>query len=64
MNVKRITATPEEIHHGTIGACRSCGRKQDGVEPDAEKYKCEHCHEHEVYGLEELLLRSELEVDP
>lgn len=60
--VARISATADEIENGTIGACRACGKKQYGVEPDAEDYACEFCSALAVCGLEQLLLRSELEV--
>lgn len=39
-----------------IGICITCGYEQEGVEPDARKYKCEDCGERKVYGAEELLL--------
>ncbi len=39
-----------------IGICITCGYEQEGVEPDACKYKCEDCGERKVYGAEELLL--------
>ena len=38
------------------GACRACGKIADGVEPDARKYKCVHCGEFKVYGLEDLAI--------
>jgi hypothetical protein len=38
------------------GFCINCGEEADECEPDARKYKCEHCGEKEVYGAEELLL--------
>lgn len=42
------------------GFCLSCGQEQDGCEPDARKYTCEHCGKREVYGAEELLMHSAL----
>jgi len=39
-----------------IGICITCGYEQEGVEPDARKYKCEDCGERKVYGAAELLL--------
>lgn len=38
------------------GLCVACGEEAEGCEPDARKYKCEHCGERAVYGAEELLL--------
>jgi predicted RNA-binding Zn-ribbon protein involved in translation (DUF1610 family) len=57
--------TPERIleamerSHSTLdspGFCTACGLEADGVEPDAQRYKCESCGELAVYGAEELLL--------
>jgi hypothetical protein len=38
------------------GFCLSCGCGCGGVEPDAQRYRCEVCGERQVYGVEELLL--------
>jgi hypothetical protein len=38
------------------GVCIKCGEEQEGCEPDARKYKCEHCGENTVYAPEELLM--------
>lgn len=38
------------------GVCVACGEEQDGCEPDARKYTCEHCGEKWVYAPEEILL--------
>lgn len=38
------------------GFCLSCGMEQDGCEPDARRYECEHCGEEQVYGAAELLM--------
>jgi hypothetical protein len=38
------------------GFCIDCGHEAEGCEPDARKYQCESCGEHQVYGAEELLL--------
>ncbi len=40
----------------SLGFCLACGNVQDGCEPDARGYICEHCGEDEVYGAEELLM--------
>lgn len=39
-----------------IGICIACGSEQEGCEPDAERYECESCGEHKVYGAEQLLI--------
>lgn len=41
-----------------IGICLACGDEQEGVEPDARKYKCESCGADKVYGAEELLMMT------
>ena len=41
-----------------IGICTACGYEQEGVEPDARKYKCESCSQPKVYGAEELLMMT------
>lgn len=38
------------------GFCLACGAEAMGVEPDAERYECEECGEHMVFGAEQLLL--------
>jgi predicted RNA-binding Zn-ribbon protein involved in translation (DUF1610 family) len=38
------------------GFCIACGNEQEGCEPDAERYECESCGEHSVYGAEQCLL--------
>ena len=38
------------------GICLACGADADGCEPDAEKYECEACGCHEVYGAAQLLI--------
>ena len=40
------------------GFCLACGEDADGVEPDAERYKCEACGAKTVYGAEQLLLHT------
>lgn len=39
------------------GFCMYCGSEAYGVEPDAQRYKCESCGILAVYGAEELLMR-------
>ncbi len=38
------------------GICIACGAETYGVEPDAEKYKCEACDALAVFGAEQLLI--------
>jgi hypothetical protein len=38
------------------GFCLACGSQADGVEPDAERYRCEACGAHLVYGAEQILI--------
>lgn len=39
------------------GFCIACGTDADGVEPDAQRYRCDACCELAVYGAEDLLIR-------
>ena len=41
-----------------IGICLACGNEQEGVEPDARGYECEHCGAMKVCGAEEILLSA------
>lgn len=38
------------------GFCKACGHEQEGCEPDAENYECEHCGERAVDGSSNLLM--------
>lgn len=38
------------------GICLTCGEEQEGCEPDARKYKCEHCGDNNVYGEDDLIM--------
>ena len=38
------------------GICLECGNEQDGVEPDAEGYRCECCGKRKVAGAEQIVL--------
>ena len=38
------------------GFCVACGETQDGIEPDARKYTCEHCCQPTVYGRDEIVM--------
>lgn len=37
------------------GFCLHCGSEADGCEPDAERYLCEACGHHRVFGAEQIL---------
>jgi hypothetical protein len=61
-----ITISMETYTDGSengMGICRACGNEAYGVEPDARDYTCEDCGENAVYGLEELLIMGELEIE-
>jgi hypothetical protein len=45
--------------HAPIGFCIGCGAEQDEVEPDAERYLCDSCDRHTVYGAEIVLAMIE-----
>lgn len=38
------------------GFCLACGAEQTGVEPDAQRVRCEDCGNDAVAGAEQLLL--------
>ncbi len=59
ITTKRILAACERAEYSldNPGFCLSCGQDADGCEPDARKYECECCGEHQVYGAQELLMR-------
>ena len=40
-----------------IGLCTACGDESTGIEPDAQKCKCDNCGEYTVFGAEELVIR-------
>ena len=39
-----------------VGWCLACGSELGGVEPDAERVRCEVCGESKVYGVEQLMI--------
>jgi len=48
-----LTITLEEykqLDDDQMGKCAACGVEREGCEPDAEKYLCEACDTHSVYG--------------
>jgi len=48
----------QEMDSNSEGFCLACGYVQDGCEPDAEKYVCESCGEHKVYGAVSLAFKG------
>ena len=59
LNTDRIMNAVErqKLDNDNPGFCLVCGNEQEGCEPDARKYECEACGEHQVYGAEELMWR-------
>jgi hypothetical protein len=41
----------QEMIEDNQGFCLACGETQDGVEPDARRYKCECCGEEKSMAL-------------
>lgn len=58
ITTERLEAALKESLFGetNMGICIECGEDQFGVEPDAEKYLCESCGTHTVYGVETLAI--------
>jgi predicted RNA-binding Zn-ribbon protein involved in translation (DUF1610 family) len=56
MTPRTFTLEQFEEMQDVGGFCIACGEEAYQVEPDARKYKCDSCGEHEVYGAEELLM--------
>jgi hypothetical protein len=50
----------EALCHGdnATGLCIKCGNEVDGIEPDAERYRCDQCENETVFGLEQLAVRG------
>jgi hypothetical protein len=51
-----------ELRDSDGGICLSCGEHADGCEPDAERYECEACGEHAVYGIEQALIMGRIDI--
>ena len=49
-------AQVEEASADQNGLCLACGASQEACEPDARKYLCDNCGQHQVYGAEEIVL--------
>ena len=59
----RLTLTQYlRLEDDMIGICRACGEERESCEPDARKYLCPVCQAPEVYGIEDLLAREEVEI--
>ena len=58
ITIDRIMELAQESMFGmeSPGICIACGEDAEGVEPDAERYECESCGRHAVFGAEQLLL--------
>ena len=46
------------------GICLQCGKRAEGVEPDARAYRCDHCGKRSVYGIEEAVLMGAVSIAP
>jgi hypothetical protein len=45
------------------GVCLNCGHLQDGgVEPDAERIRCEACGDRQVHGIHDAIVRGLIEI--
>lgn len=44
------------------GVCLSCKDIVYNVEPDACNYHCESCGENQVFGVEEALMRADIQI--
>jgi hypothetical protein len=54
VDLDRVVCAVEDDDN--TGICIACGAETYGVEPDAEKYKCEACDALAVFGAEQLLI--------
>ena len=55
ITLKRIMAAVNNDEKNP-GFCVGCGKRVNGVEPDARKYECKKCGASRVYGAEQLAL--------
>jgi hypothetical protein len=52
-----------DLNENGGGACLACGDiVESGVEPDARGYRCGHCGEPKVYGIEECVIMGRVEL--
>ena len=56
LTLARILAAAQRDEHE--GFCTACGADADGVEPDAQNYRCEECGAMQVFGAAELLMHG------
>ena len=58
LDPQEVLEAAEESEFGmeSIGFCIACGAEHYECEPDARKYECEECGEHQVYGAPELVI--------
>ena len=63
LTADRVARAVEESLHtlSNPGFCIACGDEVEGVEPGAERYKCEACGALGIYGAVALLFDPELE---
>lgn len=60
-----ILCTEEEFRdlcNDIAGVCLNCHHVSYGVEPDAERYKCDNCGERRVFGMEAALMMGALDL--
>ena len=61
-----FSLTEEEFmegNEGGLGYCVACGEERtEFTEPDTEKQKCEACGQHQVYGLDNLLIMGLIDI--
>lgn len=56
VTLDRVLELHEEHSDEFPGLCLSCGEDARGVEPDAERYRCDFCGERSVYGVEQIAI--------
>jgi hypothetical protein len=62
--MKKHFITIEQYHEfeeDNLGLCVECGSEREMCEPDAEKYQCETCGKHAVYGSASLLFMGHVQ---
>jgi hypothetical protein len=58
ITLKRIEEAVDRYNNSldNPGFCLECGLEQDGCEPDARDYECEHCGAMKVMGAMEIFM--------
>lgn len=51
-------AQVQRMDNNNSGFCINCGKIRSCVEPDAERYQCDHCNQPTVFGSEFLVLHN------